>query len=344
MTPACPSCGTDGTEPIVSFAEMPSTSCILFDTEAEARSVPIGRMDLAGCASCDFVFNAAFDPALTEYSDRYEETQGYSPTFRAYLEALALELIDRHGLRNTRVAEVGCGKGDFLALLCRLGDNDGVAIDPTYLPERLDAAVAGRILAVKERLAPDHGRFFDRFAACRMTLEHIDAVAPFLSVVRQCIGQRSDSVFYVQVPNAESVFRDGRFWDVTYEHCSYFGRRALAAALARAGFGVTEMDVDYDGQHLAATAVAADGTAHPRADESVAALVGAADRLNALAGQFAGRLSRLTSHWGRLLPGRRNGRKVDGPLGFRRQGRWTPGRCPGIASGRRGRRHQPAPA
>ena len=268
---------------------MPSTSCVLFDTEAEARSVPIGRIALAGCASCDFVFNTAFDPTLTEYSDRYEETQGYSPTFQAYLEALARELIDRHGLNHTRVVEIGCGKGDFLALLCRLGDNDGVAIDPTYLPDRVDDAVAGRILAVKAMLEPGHARLFERFTACRMTLEHIAAVAPFLSLVRQCIGARSDAVFYVQIPNAETVFGDGRFWDVTYEHCSYFGRRALAAALVRAGFGVTEMAVDYDGQHLAATAVAAEGGG--------ATPVGAADHLTALAERFAGRLRRLTSHW-----------------------------------------------
>ena len=65
-------------------ANVPTNSCILLETRAEALAYPRGDIRLAFCPNCGFVFNAAFDQRLTEYSGRYEETQGFSPTFSTH--------------------------------------------------------------------------------------------------------------------------------------------------------------------------------------------------------------------------------------------------------------------
>ena len=57
----------------------------------------------------------------TEYSGRYESTQGYSPTFNAFHERLAQDMIDRFDLHGKEIIEIGCGNGEFLVLLCELG-------------------------------------------------------------------------------------------------------------------------------------------------------------------------------------------------------------------------------
>ena len=49
------------------------------------------------CAACGFVFNAAYDPALQDYSLSYEETQAFSPRFVAFMRELAAEWIERFG-------------------------------------------------------------------------------------------------------------------------------------------------------------------------------------------------------------------------------------------------------
>ena len=41
-----------------------------------------------------------------------------------------LDLIRRYDLRGKEVIEIGCGKGEFLSLLCEVGDNRGVGFDP----------------------------------------------------------------------------------------------------------------------------------------------------------------------------------------------------------------------
>ena len=39
-------------------------------------------------------------------------------------------------IRNKTILEIGCGKGEFLVLMCELGDNRGIGIDPSYQPHR----------------------------------------------------------------------------------------------------------------------------------------------------------------------------------------------------------------
>jgi len=73
---------------------------------------------------------------LSSTLPRCEETQGFSPFFRAWHEGLAQRLIDRYSLRAKKIIEIGCGKGEFLALLCDLGHNRGIGFDPAYVPER----------------------------------------------------------------------------------------------------------------------------------------------------------------------------------------------------------------
>ena len=87
-------------------------------TAEEARQFRRGDLLLAFCAECGFVFNAAFEPDRLSYSAAYENTQSCSPYFKQYLIQLADSLLTKYGLSNKLVIEVGCGKGDFLRLLC----------------------------------------------------------------------------------------------------------------------------------------------------------------------------------------------------------------------------------
>ena len=72
----CPNCERDSLEIFYRQDAIPVNSCILFDSSNEAREYPKGDMRMGVCPSCGFVSNTAFDPRLTEYSGRYEETRG----------------------------------------------------------------------------------------------------------------------------------------------------------------------------------------------------------------------------------------------------------------------------
>ncbi|MCZ7627714.1 MAG: hypothetical protein M5U19_00760 [Microthrixaceae bacterium] len=78
-------------------------------------------MTLRFCLGCGFIWNARFGAKLSEYSSRYEETQGFSERFNDFARDLAKRWVEKHSLAGRTVLEVGCGKGEFLEMMCEAG-------------------------------------------------------------------------------------------------------------------------------------------------------------------------------------------------------------------------------
>lgn len=246
----CPACGGASLESFYVVKNVPVNSCILMASREEALGYPKGEINLVYCHDCGFIYNAKFDEKLIEYSGRYEETQGYSRTFNAFHERLAENLIERHDLHGKEILEIGCGKGEFLTLLCDLGENRGTGFDPSYVAERSRAGSSARTTFVTDFYSERYAEHKADFLCCKMTLEHIPLVARFVSTVRAAVGDRSETVVFFQVPDASIILENCRFWDIYYEHCSYFDRGSLARLFADCGFQVSRTWVDYDDQYL----------------------------------------------------------------------------------------------
>jgi SAM-dependent methyltransferase len=253
----CPSCGAAGLEVFHELDGVPVHSCRLVETRAEALAFPRGSLRLAFCAGCGFITNTAYDPALQDYGVAYEETQGFSPHFREFLERLARRWIERYDLHDKDVLELGCGKGEFLALLCELGPNRGVGIDPAFVEERLESEAAGRMRFVADLYSERYADIPCDALVCRHTLEHIGPVGEFMELARRTIGERDAAVLF-DLPDVVRVLREGAFWDVYYEHCSYFSPGSLARLFRRSGFRVLELELDYDDQYIVLEARAGD--------------------------------------------------------------------------------------
>jgi len=257
----CPACDGGTLESFYRVDQVPVNSCILMTSRDEALAYPKGDIDLCFCHDCGFVFNARFDEWLIEYSGRYEETQGYSETFNKFQRRLAEDLIARHDLHGKEILEIGCGKGEFLTLICELGENRGTGFDPSYVKERSRAQDSSRTTFVTDFYSEHYKHYAADLLCCKMTLEHIPQVAQFLSTVRAAIGARTGTMVFFQIPEASIILEDCRFWDIYYEHCSYFGRESLARLFTVCGFTVTDTWVDYDDQYLMIEALSADTAA-----------------------------------------------------------------------------------
>jgi SAM-dependent methyltransferase len=270
----CPSCGGQRMEVFFEIEEVPINSCILLSTREEALAYPRGKIELAFCRECAFISNMAFDPRLPEYSARYEETQGFSATFNAFHRKLAQRLVDRYDLHGKHVLEIGCGKGEFIALLAELGDNAGVGFDPGYHEERSSDAVTQRIRFIKDFYSEKYADCQADFVCCKMTLEHIHPTSEFIATVRRAISNRCDTVVFFQIPEATRIIRDCAFEDIYYEHCSYFSPGSLGRLFRRTGFHVLDIGTEYEGQYLTIEARPAQGMpAAPLAQENDLALL-----------------------------------------------------------------------
>jgi SAM-dependent methyltransferase len=247
---ACRCCGYSETHIFYELKSVPANSCILIPTREEALVYPKGDIILGFCLRCGFISNLAFDPDLAEYSDRYEGTQSFSPTFNAFQKELALQLVERYGLRNKNILEIGCGQGEFLALLCEMGGNRGVGYDPGYRGGHEFRDARSAVTVVKDYYSERHADRKVDFVCCKMTLEHIPKPLEFTAMLRRSLSGNPGATLFFQVPDAERTMRVCAFEDIYYEHSSYFTTGSLARLFSGSGFGVTRVGTEYGGQYL----------------------------------------------------------------------------------------------
>jgi len=251
---SCPNCLQESVETFYTVDPVPVHSVMLVPTREEALHFPAGKIALGLCNTCGFITNTSFDESKMSYSPKCEETQGFSPTFQSFHHGLAEDLIERYGLRNKSVLEIGCGKGEFISMLCAMGGNYGIGFDPAFVPQRRPEQGGDAVEFIQDFYSEKYTHIKADFIACKMTLEHIPDTHHFVSTVRRAIGESFDSTVFFQVPDMSRVLKDVAFWDIYHEHCSYFTAGALQNLFVMAGFDVVDVWTNYDGQYLMITA------------------------------------------------------------------------------------------
>ena len=297
MTPeTCPACGTLGLEDFYVQPRVPVNSLLLLADADAARAFPTAPLTLAFCAACGFVTNRLFDPAMTKYSADYEETQGFSPRFRQFASSLARDWVGRYGLDGAEVLEIGCGKGEFLAEMVRAGVGSGLGYDPVYRPGRLPDDVVATL-----SFRPTN---FDRSAlgvradavVCRHTLEHVPDVQRFLGDVREVFADQPQTVLLFEVPDVQRILDEAAFWDVFYEHCSYFSAGSLVRLFEACGLDVLRVERVFDEQYLIIEARIGDRS-KDRLPRAPAPMDADLDRLRAGVTHFRSTMASTAARW-----------------------------------------------
>ena len=246
----CPVCGAERWEPVLRVSSVPVTVGSLLPSRSAAVDTCRGEIDLAFCASCGLIHNLSFDPAAVDYAATYETSQFFSPTFARYARSLVDRLVARYDLVGSIVVDIGCGKGDLLALFLDAGVGRGVGVDPSYGGEQAELERSGRLRVVRDpyrgQLAGEAGDV--GLWSCRHVLEHVTEPAELLTSIRQDMADKA--VIYLEVPDGAFVLGDSGLWDVIYPHVSYFTAPSLRALADRCGFEVLDVRSDFGGQFL----------------------------------------------------------------------------------------------
>jgi len=244
----CPLCASPSPQVFFQRRNVPVHQNVVCASAEEARQFTRGDLLLAFCRTCGFVFNAAFDPNSLRYSAAYENTQSCSPYFKHYLTELGESLLTKYRLHDKVVIEVGCGKGEFLRLLCKDGRNRGIGFDPSYVGP--DTAEQGAVRFIRAFYDSQHAQFAPDFVCCRHVIEHVQSPLEMLHAVRQAIGNGMDSFVYFETPALPWILDTVTFWDFFYEHCSYLTAENLTWAFEQTGFQVLETHLAFDEQYL----------------------------------------------------------------------------------------------
>jgi len=245
---SCPNCLGKNIEDFFFVQNAPSKSLITIRDYEEAMSIPRRNISLAFCSDCGFIFNSVFDTRLDHYTHGYEDQQGYSATFNQFISNVSKRVIEKYQVIGKDVVEIGCGKGDFLSLVCELGHNRGIGIDPAFVPGRINPNPNLRF--IPEFYSVKHKDLPKDMITCRHTLEHIPSTNKFLATVRKSIPDNKKVTVFFEVPNVVRILDIPAFWDIFYEHCSYFSPGSLARLFRRNHFEVLDLYLEYDKQYL----------------------------------------------------------------------------------------------
>ncbi len=245
---SCPNCLGKNIDDFFFIRNAPSKSLITIKSYQEAISIPRRNISLAFCSDCGFIFNSIFDTRLDHYTHGYEDQQGYSTTFMQFISNVSKRVIEKYQVIGKDVVEIGCGKGDFLSLVCELGNNRGIGIDPAFVPGRIHPNPNLRF--IPEFYSVKHKDLPKDMITCRHTLEHIPATNRFLSTVRRSIAEEKEVTVFFEVPNVVRILDIRAFWDIFYEHCSYFSPGSLARLFRRNNFEILDLYLEYDKQYL----------------------------------------------------------------------------------------------
>jgi len=242
----CPSCGSKEVGLFYHLENVPVHSVQIIRKVEEAKSFPVGDIDLGCCRQCGFVSNYSYDAELQDYSNEYESTQSFSGTYNQFALGLVDNLVNQFGVFQKTVLEIGCGQGELLNLIAENGNNKCIGFDPAFANE---ICLHPSVRIFQDYYDEKYAGMYADAVICKMTLEHIFPVKEFIEKIRM-LFHNENQLFFIQVPNAGKVFSDLAFWDVYYEHCSYFTKESLIDLLIRCGFEVISAELGYDDQYL----------------------------------------------------------------------------------------------
>ena len=250
-SPSCPVCGSQTAQmPLIEIQDMPVFCNVLLPDRESALRAPKGDIHLVFCGYCGHLYNKAFDPRKAQYSPGYENSLHFSPRFQAYAESLAKRLVHQYQLQGKTIIEIGCGKGDFLNLLCKMGENRGFGFDPSYEEERVSESDRRRFVVIRDFYSEKYAEIKADMIVCRHVLEHIMSPRSFLESLRKAVGDRGTTVFFFEVPNAMYTLKDLGIWDLIYEHCGYFISASLAHVFEASDLFPVSVNSDFGGQYI----------------------------------------------------------------------------------------------
>jgi len=281
----CTICESSAIQPFLDLGEVPVFCNVQWPTRQAAEAAPQAALRLAACPDCGHIFNDRYDPALLAYSPGYDNTQHFSSTFSRYAEQLSQRLVHTYDIRDKAVVDIGCGRGDLLQLICKVGNNRGFGFDPSFAGA-VDENLSSSVTISREYFTAEHGRTLaPSLVCCRHVLEHVPDPVEFLRTIRQSLEGPNRPVLYLEVPSGDHLLRSLGLWDYIYEHVSYFSKQSLELALLRAGYEILTVYEDFGGQFLCADVRAREGAEKaprkPTEGDGRSALVNqSADKMN----------------------------------------------------------------
>ena len=216
------------------------------DTLLESKNAPLFDITLEFCDESYLVSQKKYseaDSLLDKLYADHESTQHTedNPEFNHF----ATKLGSKYSLSNqSKVLEIGCNCGAFLKILRDKTNANVVGVEPTTTMEKIWAernlTVINEYLdAASTELLKTKGPFDIIYS--RHVFEHVPDPVEFIRLAQSVLAE--DGAIVIETPYLGSIFKYGRFENVSYSHLNLFCIRSLDTIFRQFGMGMTEYEL-----------------------------------------------------------------------------------------------------
>jgi SAM-dependent methyltransferase len=181
-----------------------------------------------------------------EYGEKYDNLQSESKYFRKYLGRITDILIERYGILNKTILEVGCGNGEFLEMLSEKSNSKGIGFDPSYRERRHNP----KVRFVPDYLTKEHSPIRSDVLILRHVLEHVAEPRNFLLSLLKHLENDKTCTVVIEIPDFSWIMKNEAYWDIFYEHVNYFSYESLSHLLQSVGMNIIDVLHEFKGQYL----------------------------------------------------------------------------------------------
>jgi 2-polyprenyl-3-methyl-5-hydroxy-6-metoxy-1,4-benzoquinol methylase len=233
----CRVCGGQLKEKLLSYAKMPKTAQFLPDARSLKNDAGI-KLEVYQCRCCGLVQLGA-DPV--PYYRQVIRAAAVSPEMTAFRIKQFSKFFKRFSLQGKKVVEIGCGRGEYLALIKKC---QAKAYGLEYCRQAQSYCVKSGLKVFKSFIASSRQRLpqapFDAFMILNF-LEHLPDPNSLLRGIANNLTEQG--IGLVEVPNFDMILRKKLFTEFTSDHLFYFTSDTLRTLLAFNGFEALETKV-----------------------------------------------------------------------------------------------------
>ncbi len=223
-------------EPLLRYKNIPKAAQYFPDAEALKHEKGV-NLEICQCSSCGLV---QLNNAPVAYYREVIRAVAFSEEMRAFRLRQFKNFIAKYSLKDKKVIEIGCGRGEYLFLMQQCGAKAyGIEYSPASVKQcqKENLKVSKGFIEtnnMKLKNSPFNAFFILNF------LEHL----PKINLTLQGIAHNltDEGIGLIEVPNFDMILKKRIFSEFIGDHLFYFTKETLKATLGQNGFDVLECE------------------------------------------------------------------------------------------------------
>jgi len=224
-------------EPLLRYKNMPRAVQYLPDAKSLKNDRGI-NLEVSQCSGCGLV---QLNNVPVPYYREVIRAAGVSGEMNDFRTKQFNDFAKKYALKDRKVIEIGCGRGEYLSIMSRVGLN---AYGLEYNEASVNDCVKNNLRVSGGFVESDNYKIDSAPFSAFFILNFFEHLPDPNSTLRGIYNNLADgAVGIVEVPNFDMILRNRLFSEFMRDHLLYFTKETLITALSLNGFEVIECNV-----------------------------------------------------------------------------------------------------